>query len=237
MIIRPTRRAVVLGAAGIPLAVRGAVSAADNWLLTDRQEIDAAKLKAGKNAWAKGALDDVLRSARQALAAKVDLPDRGGQWPHWYSCKRDGVKLETVSPTLHRCPKCSAEYTGEPYDSVVLYGVHSAYARAVRDLGLAFRFTGDAAFARRSGEILTAYAAKYETYKRHNTAGDDKVGGGRIMAQTLDESVWLIPAAWGYCLVRETLRPAERARIENDLLVAAAEMIREHRISIHNIQC
>ena len=63
------------------------------------------------------------------------------------------------------------------------------------------------------------------------------MGGGRIMAQTLDESVWLIPVAWGYCLVRETLAPAERARIENDLLVAAAEVIREHRMGIHNIQC
>ena len=57
------------------------------------------------------------------------------------------------------------------------------------------------------------------------------------MAQTLDESVWLIPVAWGYCLVRETLGATERARIENDLLVAAAEVIREHRMSIHNIQC
>ena len=44
-------------------------------------------------------------------------------------------------------------------------------------------------------------------YPRHNTAGEDKVGGGRIMAQTRDESVWLIPAAWGYSLMRDTLTP------------------------------
>ena len=178
----------------------------------------------------------ILCNARQALDAKVDLPDRGGQWPHWYSCKRDG-QLETVSPTLHRCPKCGAEYTGEPYDSVVRYGVHSRYAQSVRDLGLAFRFTGNGAYARRAGEILSAYAARYAGYPRHNTAGEDKVGGGRIMAQTRDESVWLIPAAWGYSLIRDTLIPADRARIENDLLVAAAEVIREHRMGIHNIQC
>ena len=86
-------------------------------------------------------------------------------------------------------------------------------------------------------EILSAYAVKYSRYKRHNTAGEDKVGGGRIMAQTLDESVWLIPVAWGYSLVRETLAAKERAHIESDLLVAAAEVIREHRMGIHNIQC
>ena len=51
----------------MPLAVRGATSATDNWLLIDRSEIEAAKTKAGKNAWAKSALDDVLRNARQGL--------------------------------------------------------------------------------------------------------------------------------------------------------------------------
>jgi len=41
----PTRRAAMFGAAGIPCAVR-AVSATDNWLLTDRVEIEAARSKA-----------------------------------------------------------------------------------------------------------------------------------------------------------------------------------------------
>src|SRR5260370_27681943 len=132
---RPSRRAVILGAAGIPLAVRGAASA-DNWLLVDRDQIEAAKAKAEKNAWAKAALDSVLRNARQALDAKVELPDRGGPWPHWYSCKRDGVKLETVSPTRHRCPKCGTEYTGEPYDSVVLYRVPRPHPQSRQHLGL-----------------------------------------------------------------------------------------------------
>ena len=57
------------------------------------------------------------------------------------------------------------------------------------------------------------------------------------MAQTLDESVWLIPVAWGYALVRDTLAPAERTQIENGLLLPAAETIRSHKMGIHNIQC
>jgi hypothetical protein len=57
------------------------------------------------------------------------------------------------------------------------------------------------------------------------------------MAQTLDESVWLIPVAWGYALVKDTLSEADRKHIEQDLLVAAANVIREHKMSIHNIQC
>jgi hypothetical protein len=128
-------------------------------------------------------------------------------------------------------------YRGEPYDSVVLYHVHSRNSQAIRTLGLAYRFTGRAEFAKRAAQLLLAYSAKYPTYKRHNTAGEDKIGGGRVSAQTLDESVWLIPVTWGYALVRDTLSEADRTTIERDLLIAAADVIREHRMGIHNIQC
>jgi oligo-alginate lyase len=236
MSLLPTRRAAILGAAGCA-SLRGAPAPATTWLLVDRAEIEAARAKAARFPWAKAALDEVLDNARRALRDPVELPNRGGQWPHWYSCPRDGVRLETVGPTDHRCGKCGTVYHGEPYDSVVLYGVHTRYARAVRDLGLAYRFTGEAKYAERAAAILLGYAERYRTYPRHNTAGEDKVGGGRIMAQTLDESVWLIPVAWGYCLVRENMPAADRRRVETDLLAAAADVIREHKMGIHNIQC
>jgi hypothetical protein len=43
--------------------------------------------------------------------------------------------------------------------------------------------------------------------------------------------------AGGYALVRDTLSEADRSRIEKYLFVAAANVIREHRMAIHNIQC
>ena len=95
------------------------------YLLIDQQEIDTARAKAQHLPWAKAALDTVISGAERALKKPVELPDRGGQWPHWYSCSRDGVRLTTVSATEHRCPKCGAVYRGDPYDAVVLYGVHS----------------------------------------------------------------------------------------------------------------
>jgi hypothetical protein len=222
----------------VPAALAGiACVAADSWLLVDAAEIKAASDKAGRQAWARKALDKLIADAEKAIAADVEIPDRGGQWPHWYSCKRDGSRLTTVSRAEHKCPTCGEVYRGEPYDSVVLYGVHRSNSLALQTLGLAYRFSGRGEFARRAGEILNAYADKYATYARHNTAGEDKVGGGRIMAQTLDESVWLIPVTWGYALVRETLGETARAHIERDLLIAAADVIREHRMGIHNIQC
>jgi len=219
------------------LLVPACAATKDNFLLIDGAEIQAARAKAEKHPWARAALERLLADAEQALKQPVSLPDRGGQWPHWYSCKKDGARLRTVSPTEHRCPVCGTVYRGDPYDAVVLYSVHSRYSRAVRDLGLAYRFTGRAEFARRAGEILTGYADRYKSYPRHNVNGEDRVGGGRIMAQTLDESVWLIPVAWGYSLIREALSESDRRHIEADLLLATADVIREHKMGIHNIQC
>ncbi|MCC6383519.1 MAG: heparinase II/III family protein, partial [Dehalococcoidia bacterium] len=232
-----TRRAALAGAAAASFAGRGAAAAEGRWLLIDRAGIEAAKGKAARHAWAKAALDDVLGNAARGLKSDPNPPERGGQWPHWYSCKLDGVRLRTVSPTEHRCPKCNTVYTGDPYDAVVLYGVHQRYSRFIRDLGLAYRVQGDPAMARQAAAMLSAYAARYLKYPRHTTRGEDKVGGGRVLAQTLDESVWLIPIAWGYALVKDTMDAAARERVEKDLLVPAAEVIREHRLGIHNIQC
>jgi len=224
-------------AAGALLAAALQAAPPATYLLINQQEIQAARAKAERFPWARTALDSMIANAGRALNKPLELPDRGGQWPHWYSCSRDGVRLTTVSATEHRCPKCGVVYRGDPYDAVVLYGVHSSYAQDVQNLGLTFRLTGRAEFARRAAQILLAYADKYAIYRLHNVNGEEKVGGGRVMAQTLDESVWLIPMAWGYSLVRETLDEAQRKHIERELLTAAAEVIRAHRMSIHNIQC
>ncbi len=215
----------------------GAALPKDNYLLTDEAGIAAARKKAAAQPWAKAALETVLTRAARDVRKPVTLPDRGGQWPHWYSCKVDGVKLQTVSPTDHKCPKCGAVYHGEPFDSVPLYGAHASWSQTVRVLGLAYRFTGKTEYAAKVGEILSAYAGRYAKYPLHDVRGDAKVGGGHIMAQTLDESVWLIPVAFGYALSRDALTPAQREHIEKDLFLAAAETIRAHKMSIHNIQC
>lgn len=216
---------------------RAAGVEADQWLLTGASEIEAAREKAERQPWARAAHEELLQRADEALQGPLSIPDRGGQWPHWYSCRRDGVRLKTISATKHRCPKCGTVYTGDPYDAVVLYWEHSRNSRSIRDLGLAYRFTGKAAYAERAKRILLAYAHHYSSYPLHDKDGKEEVGGGRIMAQTLDESVWLIPVAFGYALVRDTLSPEERRHIERDLFLPAAEVIRSHRMGIHNIQC
>jgi hypothetical protein len=56
-------------------------AAPDNWLLVDAADIQAAKERAFRHAWARDVRDRLLADAEEALAGKVELPDRGGQWP------------------------------------------------------------------------------------------------------------------------------------------------------------
>ena len=122
-------------------------------------------------------------------------------------------------------------FTGDPYDAVVIGQQHQRIANAARDLGLAYQFTGESKYARQAAAILLDYAGKYASYPRHTTTGKDAVGGGKVLAQTLDESVWLIPLAWGYDLVWDRLAPEERSRIETGVLPPAAHANRHRSTS------
>lgn len=204
-------------------------------LLTD-QELPAIRARMAKLPGAQARYTRLLNDADSWIARPVKLPDRGGQWFHWYACKKDGAQLQMVSPTEHKCPVCGTVYTGWPYDDVVLSNIHNGYSNQVRDLGLAFRLSGQRKYADKAREILLAYADKYQTYPLHDIHGKPNIGGGRVGPQTLDESTWLIPVCQGADLIWDILSAEDRRHIEQDLLRPAAEVIRQHKMGIHNIQ-
>lgn len=205
-------------------------------LVTDK-ELAALREKARRIPWAKAFFRREKQIADEWLHRAVVLPPRGGQWWHWYACKKDGARLKTLSPTKHRCPVCGTIYSGWPYDDVVLDRDHNRLSRAVRTLGLVYRLTGDRRYAAKAREILSAYADKYTKYPLHNIHGKPAVGGGHVGPQTLDESTWLIPLCQGADMIWDTLSRDEQAHAENGLFRPAAEVIRRHKIGIHNIQC
>ncbi len=165
-------------------------------MLTDA-EVPAVKARLARAPFLQARYRLLLRSADGWVRKGVDLPPRGGQWSHWYVCKRDGTDLKTVSPTEHRCPSCGTVYHGWPYDDVLLMKTHNGYSSAVRDLGLAHRLTGEKKYADKAREILLAYARAYTRYPLHDKNGQEKVGGGHVGPQTLDEAGWLIGISRG----------------------------------------
>lgn len=206
-------------------------------VLVNRQELAAMQEAAGKYPWAKTALEAFLKGAENRLNHPTPLPDRGGGWYHWYACPKDGAGLKTVSLTEHKCPKCGAVYTGEPYDTVAIMGEHNTLARNIRDFGLAFALTGREEFAKAAREILVAYADRYAGYEMHDVRGPSTRGSaGKVGPQTLDESVWLIPVAQGYDCVVDTMGAPERDHVERDLLRAAVAVIQRNNAGISNWQ-
>lgn len=183
------------------------------------------------------------------MQENVELPPRGSNWGHWYVCPRHGARLTTgkqidkwqwehICPVDHEIVKSDPSRPDRDFDGCVLAGIHERYAYEVQSDGLLYQITHDDRYAKRSREILLEYADRYLSYPLHTTNGEPKIGGGRLSPQTLDESVWLIPAAQGADLIWDTLSDADRQTIASKLfLPAARDVILAHRMPVHNIQC
>lgn len=202
------------------------------------QEAEAVRARAESQDWARRLRDSFEKSADDLAAAPLEFPREGGQWSHWYSCKIDGGSLEAKSPTLHVCKTCGAEYTGWPYDQVYITRQHHRWMRGIEDLGVAYVLDPKPEYAQRVRDILLGYAAFYETLPIHNKDGKESRSGGRLYAQTLDESVTLCSLALGYDMVYDApcFTPEDHAVIAEKLIRPMVDTIKRNDAGISNWQ-
>ena len=181
---------------------------------------------------------DRLRADAAALKEMgLDAPAASAGYYHDFFCPEHAVELawDPRSPEAHRCPVDGKVFCGEPFDSAWRWGVNTLLSRGAFKLALLWRMDGAERHRRRAEEILTGYARRYASYvcRRPGTRAL-----GRCCYHSLDESVWLIPLAQAYDLIRGTLRAPARRRIAEGLLIPAAEHIATQRFNqIHNIEC
>jgi MYXO-CTERM domain-containing protein len=213
-------------------------------VLLDAADFARIQAWAARQSWAADRRDAILRRAdawpashlaRYGLSSWAPPPE-GGQWGNWYVCPDHAVNLRFESPDRSVCPVDGRNWTGYPYAQVIYARRHDEAADAARDLGLAWQLDGDPSRARAAAAILLEYAARYEAYPLHDTRNGGGRSGARVLAQTLDESGWLISMAWAYDLIRDTLAPAEQATIEARLLRPAVEVIRRNDAGQSNWQ-
>jgi len=206
-------------------------------ILVSASELPKIRQRIDSYPWAKSQFDRLKREAEAALKANVKLPDKGGQWYHYYSCPKHGARLKTEGPTRHVCPVDNEVFSGYPYDDVFIMGEHNRWAGILRQCGLAYQLTGDTRYAAKAKEVLLAYAERYEKYPLHNIKGEARVGGGKVGPQTLDESTWLIRVLEGADCIWPLLSAAEKQKVASQLIAPAVQVIRQHKMGIHNIQC
>lgn len=207
-------------------------------LLVTPARVVEIKARLASDKQAQGVWKSLVGALDKKLAQPLDIPDRGGQWCHYYFCRKCATGLKAKSPTEHVCPHCGEMHTGWPYDDFYLMQVHYANADQMHHAAFAYQITGDARYARRAKEILLAYAAVYETYPLHDLKGPSKSGSaGRFGPQTLEESAILGLCAQAYDMIYDRLTEAERATIVAKLLVPSAHTVHKIKRSIGNWEC
>lgn len=175
--------------------------------------------------------------AEAFLGLDMRPPDEPAGYYHAYFCPEHGVELafDPARPYAHRCPKDGKVFSGEPYDAAWRWSVNNRLSTMAFKLALLWRMEADAACLRRCEAILTGYADRYPGYP---VGPEAPYGQGKATFQPLDESVWIIPLARAYDLIRDCLPSDARARVEADLLLAAARHILGQKYRrIHNIEC
>jgi len=100
---------------------------------------------------------------------------------------------------------------------------HKRNYQAIEAAGTLYRLTGEQRYADYARDLLLRYAALYPTLGPH-PAGRGQIPG-RLFWQTLNDSVWLVHAVAGYDAIRDTLTPADRQRIDDNVFRAMARFM------------
>lgn len=181
--------------------------------------------------------DRLRREADAFVAMQLVVPELPGGYYHDYICPVHGVELtfDPHRPHEHRCPVDQAAFEGEKFDSAWRWFVNHHLAEAALRLAVLWRAEGADAHRKAVRRILLGYADRYAFYGTCPRTGQNP---GVATYTTLDESVWIIPLAWAFSLIAETLPVAEADGIVARLLVPAAEHLVARRYgAIHNFTC
>lgn len=220
------------------------------------QDITNIKVKITQYDWAKERWMQIKAIADSAVADKsiIELPLRGGNWGHFYVDPEEGKPLVPGKYLgnwhwEHHNQAGTKTYLSvdsvkeKDYDGVLIMSkVHSVWTNKLFSMALAYRVSGDKKYLTRSIEILQAYNRIYTKLPLHNKDGNsdpnDGIGVGRVSAQALDESVWLVKMLQGISLIWDDMTLAQQKNLKDNFLFPAADMIKScHNLGIHNISC
>ena len=182
-----------------------------------------------------------MQRLRQEVADFLDhpvaVPTEPGGYYHDYFCPDHGVQLhfDPASPQHHRCPLDNVIWQGERFDAAWRWFVNNRLAESALRLAVLWRLEGDPAHLAPVIQTLTGYAEQYANYQK---VPRTVANPGVATYTTLDESVWVLPLAWAFDLVRDQLSAPVREAIAQQLFTPVADhLIAHHFGGIHNFAC
>lgn len=200
---------------------------------------DHVRDRVGRLGWATTAYQGIVAETERWRGRLVVAgPDEPSAWTHHYFCDDDGTRLafDPANGAEHRCPTCGRTYTDDLRVGAWRTTHHNAVAAQVERDAMIMLLDRDpevvAAAREELQSILTWYGTRYAAYPEHGY----HAGIGKVMPQSLDESIWAIS------LLR-AVRRAE-AQLDEATLSAAVELargvaalLRPQVSQIHNIHC
>lgn len=171
--------------------------------------------------------------ASQPLAVQAEP----GGYYHDFFCPTHGTQLffDPTSPKAHRCPVDDAIWQGERFDAAWRWFVNNGLAESSIRMALAWRLDGNATYLKHVTQILLDYADHYARYQQVPRTVRNP---GVATYTTLDESVWILPLAWAFDMIRHELAPAQIEHISRHLFAPVAEhLIAHHFGAVHNFAC
>lgn len=182
------------------------------------------------------ALELLRRRAEEAFTVSFGMSagDRG-EWGHYYYCSEDAGRLvfDWSRPKEHRCSVCGKVYTGNLYDACWIGQAHHSIGTGAFHMALCGRLDGREDYIRRVRDNLLDYARYYEGWEIHGNIPYN--GPGKLFAQTLDESHWILELGLAYLMIRSGLDQADDEAVCRGLLRPCAQFLIAHKESqIHN---
>ncbi len=182
------------------------------------------------------AVNHLKHLAHAQMNHPLNVPTEGAGWTHNYTCSQHATRLEydRDKPHEHACSVDGEIFSGGVYDDAWRAFRNHELIASAHAAAMLWVMSGEQSYLDHAAQVLKAYAECYPAYEVHGK----NAGQGRLMGQSLDESVWSIPAAWTYDMIREALPEPEQQLIESQLLHGLGQhLLTQLWTLIHNIQC
>lgn len=176
----------------------------------------------------------------------VDSPEKISEWGHHYFCSVDGELLiyDPNKPTEHVCSLCGKVHSTELLNGVWVTMYRNEGAVNAWKSAVVYNITKEKKYLDNVIEYAKYYSDNYLSFNLHEKNGlmfdnlEDCVwGAGRIMPQSLNESIFIIRLINALELVKNDLPKGFVTELGEKFFEPAYELLKPQVDRIHNISC